>query len=305
MNKSTPIVLNLQADAIDEDVPVVQLLRTAKIIATKLGLDDALVWINLELDGYNDVDSDGLPKYRQLEGSPKCLHRNGGWQPLQSDDPKILKMLSAAPLGCELGALEKTLKSNEEGNLVFPYAPENKAFLVSEVKGFTDFHVLIDKGQAHNILDSVRNLILEWTLELEKAGIIGEGMEFSPNDKHAAMPITQQIFAQNVVHIGNANGQAKIKIEQKAVITIDLDMEKLGNFISQAKAVTKLLPSDMQDKVEGLINEIEVETNKEEPDKSKLRTFFESIKNICEGAAGNLTAQGMLGLIKDLFTSGT
>lgn len=56
-----PIVREPQQDALDADVPVVSLLRTAKTIAMKLGLSDALVWINRELDGYMEMAADDLP----------------------------------------------------------------------------------------------------------------------------------------------------------------------------------------------------------------------------------------------------
>ena len=52
MSKRTSLVHKLQADAIDQNINVSSLLRTAKVVATKLDLQDALVWINRELDGY-------------------------------------------------------------------------------------------------------------------------------------------------------------------------------------------------------------------------------------------------------------
>lgn len=51
MNTVIPMVLQLQSEALNHSVPVLQLLRKAKVIASKLGLEDALVWIDRELDG--------------------------------------------------------------------------------------------------------------------------------------------------------------------------------------------------------------------------------------------------------------
>ncbi|MEJ2120628.1 MAG: hypothetical protein P8Z76_07920, partial [Alphaproteobacteria bacterium] len=64
MSKNTPIVRKLQADATNQEVSVSGLLRTAKLIATKLELEDALVWIDRELDGYAGMPVDDLPQYR-------------------------------------------------------------------------------------------------------------------------------------------------------------------------------------------------------------------------------------------------
>jgi hypothetical protein len=49
MTGNLPIVLKLQADALDQNVSVTDLLRTAKVIANKLGATDALTWIDREL----------------------------------------------------------------------------------------------------------------------------------------------------------------------------------------------------------------------------------------------------------------
>jgi len=301
MSKSIPIVRKLQTDAINETVSVVMLLRTAKVVAVKLGLDDALVWIDRELNGYTGVESKDLPKYRQLSGDPRCLNPHAGWQPLQTNDPEMARMLSDAPLGSGLASLERSLNDDSGGDLIFSYAPENKSMLARNVKGFTDFHVRLDKGQAHNVLDSVRNLILDWSLELEKAGILGEEMEFSSGDKREAVVVTQNIFAQNIGFAGTADGQAKVKNEQHVVISNGMDLEKLGSLISQVRMGAKLLPVEIKDKVEEFIEELDKEVQKEEPDDTKLQSILGSVRRVCEGAAGNLTAQGVLGLIKDML----
>ena len=61
---SLPIVLQLQKDAIDSNNSVSELLRTAKLIATKLDLQDALTWISNEMDG--DLRPNFVPVSRRV-----------------------------------------------------------------------------------------------------------------------------------------------------------------------------------------------------------------------------------------------
>jgi hypothetical protein len=66
MTAAVPLILKLQAEATNPDASVTNLLRMAKIAATKLNLKDALVWIDRELNGYMDLKVEDLPPYRMI-----------------------------------------------------------------------------------------------------------------------------------------------------------------------------------------------------------------------------------------------
>jgi hypothetical protein len=124
-----PIVRKLQADCLDQNVAVVSLLLTAKTIATKLDLKDALVWIDRELNGYMDLTAEDLPPYRRLRGIPQGFNPYRGWMPITFTDPEHAKIFSQAPIGLAIGALEKDLSQPKAG-LAFPYSPVLRAQLV-------------------------------------------------------------------------------------------------------------------------------------------------------------------------------
>ena len=86
MTKLVPLVLQLQAEAVDPNVPVSKLLRLAKLIATKLDQKDALVWIDKELDGYMDGVTKDVPEYRMIGGQPKGYNPYHGWQTIQFEE---------------------------------------------------------------------------------------------------------------------------------------------------------------------------------------------------------------------------
>ena len=98
MAESIPLVLKLQADAMNERVPVASLLRTAKAIAIKLDLEDALVWIDRELSGYEELTIEDLPTFRCLRGIPQGWNPYQGWESIQFSDAEHLKQFSTAPI---------------------------------------------------------------------------------------------------------------------------------------------------------------------------------------------------------------
>src|SRR5262249_3990831 len=157
--------------------------RTAKIAATKLNLKDALVWIDRELNGYMDLKVEDLPPYRRLMGIPEAYNPVHGWQPIQFPDTKPADIISEAYIGWPLGAIEKSVGERSGGNYALPYRPELKISIQQSIGFRVDVHISIQRAQLWNIVEQVRNLILNWSLELEKVGVLGEAMHFSAQEK--------------------------------------------------------------------------------------------------------------------------
>ena len=141
---------------------------------------------------------------------------------------------------------------------------------------------------------------MDWALKLEKAGITGDGLSFSDREKTEAKPVTQQIFARNIGHIGNAYDQAQSNNNQTASITIS--NEKITNLIEEIERTTQLLPVEKQLEINQKVLEIREELAKSEnqQDQKKVSGALGSIKNICEGITGNVVAQGIISLISNL-----
>ncbi len=126
-------------------------------------------------------------------------------------------------------------------------------------------------------------------------------MEFSQAEKTEAAPITQQFFAQNLHVVGNVSGQAHVASQQSATMTMALDLTAVQNLVGQARAVLPSLPEEKRKELEPRISDLEQELDGDAPNQSKLRELMGSVRSICEGAAGNLGAPGILGLLKDLL----
>jgi hypothetical protein len=298
-SKMIPIVLQLQKDAIDKNIPVANLLRTAKVIATKLDQNEALTWIDKELNGYMECSSEELPRYRKLTGEPKAYNPYHGWQPIIFKGAKDLKLASKAPLGQALGSIEESLSNGKDGYFVFPYSPERKTNLIQAISYDTDVHLRLDFSQLWGVVDAVRNLVLNWSLELEKAGIVGSQMIFTVEEKVSAKAVTHQFFIQNVGVLGNVSDKAVVTNQQTA--SLNIDISKIENLLGQIDNIFSVLPNNTKQELAPLIEDLKGEIKKENKNPTKIKKLLQATYGICERVAGNLATQGIMSLIKDII----
>lgn len=300
MTELLPLVRRLQSDAADSSKSVSDLLRLAKLVAAKLEATDALVWIDRELEGYPNVLANDLPPFRQITGKPRAWNPYHGWQPILFKDTDTAKAFGYCPIGQSLGSLEATLRTaDSSGSFEFDYPPEIAIELQKAVGFDTKMQVEIGFGSIWNIVDQVRNLILNWSLALEKAGVLGAQMTFSAKEKTEAAAITHQYFIQNVGVLGNVNKKASVHNVQTASMSLDLD--QVSEFLTALRALAGNLPVAVCDQVKVETSKAETALAASPPDQRALRAALGAIGNVCEGAAGSVTAVGIVATIKLLL----
>lgn len=181
------IILELQAEAINSGSDITGLLRKAVLVATKLSLTDFKQWAQRELSGYGD---DEVPIYRVIQGSPQAKNPFRGMIPIVFDDAECARTAATVSLRQAMPELEHLLKSSSSSghSLVCPYPPETEQLLY-ESGGLQGprlpLSIAIGPNQIHNAIEAVRTAILNWTLQLEKDGITGEGLTFTQKEKEA------------------------------------------------------------------------------------------------------------------------
>ncbi|QJU56828.1 hypothetical protein HL653_02620 [Sphingomonas sp. AP4-R1] len=191
------LVDQLQADSLDPKSSISALLRKVKIAAVKLSLPDALEWVQRELDGYKDRSD--LPSYREARGNPVAWNPYHGWQPLMFGDDQINEMLSEVTLFDPIGVYESLFDESTSGSLLKPINPS----IVTQMNSVTGWDIPkaaieFPRGVIGNVIEQVRNMILDWSLELARAGITGEGLSFTMEERSRA--------AGAHIHIGQLNG---------------------------------------------------------------------------------------------------
>jgi hypothetical protein len=298
MNNS--IVMQLQEKSLDTQCKVSDLLLKAKTIAIKLEQNEALAWIESELKGYK---KNGIipPDYRNIN----CVIQFYNdfrhiWQtlPFGSDAKEIQKSLSSELIINPIIAIESMIAQHSD--FVYCTIDEDITNIMRDLCNSHDavFRRMISSSEFENIIYQTKSKILDWTLELEKAGVLGEGFSFSTQEKKDAIMPTQQIFHGNTNIInGDVAGNGSIAIHQSSNFTI----EQINDLLQQIEGNLAALPESCKQPITNEIEQIKHEITSGTHDKSKIRKSLESIKKISESAAGNLVASGIKEMISALL----
>lgn len=177
------IVIELQQEALKSDFDIMNLLRKAYLVAKKLKLQEFEKWINNELNGYESQDQ--IPAYRLLRGELKGWNPYHGWVPvlLKSENENLTTHMAADSIANLLNIYENS--TNNCAILQFGAGLNN---LLSQSVAFdTKFALQIGTNQIYNIIERVRNIILDWSITLEENGIWGEGLQFNETEKDIAI----------------------------------------------------------------------------------------------------------------------
>lgn len=289
------LIQEIQRDAMNETIKVSSILRKVRSAASKLGLKDIGQWVEYELNGYPSLKE--LPDYRQITGSPQAFNPFRGWIPIQMSTDKDQNMVSYCALTEPLAALETLLENRSKGFFQVPMPSGIIRLLNSQLN--VDFGTMsnhISAGQVTAIVERVRNMVLDWALELERSGVTGSGLSFSPEERSAAQASGTTInigtigaFAGN---IGQGNISGPINLDQSQRTKFFEVIEKIRNAIPD-------LERDGADKerLEKSLDAIHEEIQKSGPKKNRVSSLLDDAKSALIGAAGSLTAEGAIALI--------
>ncbi|PZU81194.1 MAG: hypothetical protein DI528_21730 [Shinella sp.] len=290
------LVEEIQRDALDPQTSVSTLLRRVKLAAAKLQLPAVEEWVDHELNGYGQSP---VPPYRQIKGVPKALNPFNGWIPMMGD-PEMIEQISRAHNGQAIAAIEDLLKDREGSSFRQPLPPQlihllNKGNRV----GFGEMANFIGRGALVGIIDKVRNMVLDWAIELEKTGVKGEGMTFKPEEKIAA----QSNPAISIGSVGSFVGVIGNHNNIRDIVGGSMNIAQVKDLAQQLRLGHDTLVAAGADgnalasAVDGLI----IEAEKSAPDAGRLRAFLTDARSALAGAAGNLMGSGALALIGTLL----
>lgn len=253
------IIIELQSLASDNNCPLTTLLRKSLIVATKLNLDDFKKWINNELNGYKQTNE--IPNYREVTGDLKVWNPlNGIWMSVIWE--KMPKGINKRKISKSVSEIEDLLKNrNDKGLLTIPFTPEQTANFVRALHVPTPPTLIISSSKLVGILDTVRNVVLDWSLKLEADGILGKDLTFTEQEKQKISSITYNI--QNFVGVLGDVKSEKIQIGDYN--SIHSELKKCG--VSQEE----------RNELENILDELK-NTKEETQKKSLLSKGMEWLK---------------------------
>ena len=175
------IVIELQQEVLKQDCDIVNVLRRAHVIATKLQLTEFDSWITHELNGYPNQEV--CPEYRKIKGVLKAFNPYQGWIPAMISDIEMETDVCERKMANSISEIVSLCQ--EENDLLSEFTGAqteilNKIFRTTFPMKYALF---IPRTSVMDIIEKVKNTILEWTLKLEEKGIIGDNMTFTEKEK--------------------------------------------------------------------------------------------------------------------------
>jgi hypothetical protein len=288
-----PIIEQIQREAIDDQVPVSTLLRKVKLAAAKLGLGTIEDWMESELNGYNGP----VPDYRMVRGRPMSQNPVRGWEPIGG----YIEQLSKRAVGESVAAIEQLTRS---ATLHVSYSDSFMEKL-NESNGTRGWLAAleVDRSQFVAILDRVRTMVLDWSLEMEKAGVHGSEFSFEPSEVKAAHAASTTI---NIASIGSFAGNLGTGNVSGNLALSDVNVTFAKNLVDQVRGRIGEFEEAGVDvgTLTARLTDIEQLLSKGSDVGPSLRGLLIDVKGILVGAAGNLAATGALTMINSLLGTG-
>ena len=257
------LLREIQDAAIDANVDISVVLRKCKVLAARLGNEEFKLWVERELNGYTSKED--VPDYRILKHMESRGHFEGFFGSSANNVPiapsiipeKYRDIVTTAYFMDPISYYQSLIIDKGSGTDILsePW-PADLIRLVSS-KIYRNMNCIsawkvISKGTIAALLDTVRNRVLSFVLEIE-AEAPGAG-EAPPDTK----PISEERIAQvfQTVVMGNVTNLAagnraiaqstEITVVQNDLESLKQDLSSLGIGKSDLKELDKAIKEDAE-----------------------------------------------------------
>ena len=293
------IVLELQSQCLSDEFDTSSLLRKALVIAIKLEILDLRDWIKKELNGYSKKDTK-IPEYRHIDVNYKAWNPYRGWIPVIIPKNHDLSIILKQKVIQSIKEIE-ILTEDSEGTINFSINPILQQFFMEcgptdmEIKGF------IGRIQLISIVNEVKNIILNWTLKLEKEGILGENMKFNDEEKKIAINNINNYGTYINGNVDESNINTGKKNTIKNGIYSENEINQIKKILDQI--VSSIYVFNMNSKQ---INDVkiivqDIENKLKDNKKNKIVPLLKSLKKIFESVTENIFSLGIIELLRNLI----
>lgn len=259
------LVLELQQDALNPLLNSLYLLRKAGLVASKLSIQELQQWTKLELNGYSSIES--LPQYRYITGEVKGFNPYYGWIPVLV--PKELIHISTIPVLQAISELESLIKDNSYLTVKFP--SEMQVALMRLTGREVQFALHVSPSQIYRIIESAKDIILNWAVKLEKDGILGEGMTFSTQEKQIAQATHYTVGTYIMTQTYNS-------MSDNHSTNIQAGRDATGNLLS-SEVTGVVAGGDISGTVNNAINQLQASNN---PNELQLAELLKKLQTAIE-----------------------
>lgn len=296
------IVLELQQDLLSKDCDILNALRKAHIIATKLKLDEFDKWIQQELNGFKSENA--TPPYRKVRGVLKALNPYYGWIPVVVGNAEIEKKICERKLCDSISAIMELYSDNKSngiqlsipGELVQVFNKNSNLLIDTQYTLFVGIHYIKE------IIEHVKDCLLQWTLKLEENEIVGAELSFTSQEKEKAQALSQTINnyygTTNVIAAPTSNTQIAVGDNNSVVF----DYGNGKNAIAEIRKAIEQEEIEQEDKNEAL--ELLKEINSKIQKKKKpsiIKSAFSALKDFLISVGASITVALIEAKMNGLF----
>lgn len=160
----------------------------------------------------------------------------------------------------------------------------------------------VNHASIAGIVDGVRNTILNWSLELEEQGILGEGLKFTKQEQEAATRTVQNVNN----FFGDVSGSTIQQAGDSAICLSATDVnsvrdwaDRLGGHLDQLE-----LSEAAQKEIEADLASVRAQAESPRPKAQVVKGLLRSIRSVLEGAAGSVAGAYLTELIPLLAALG-
>ena len=243
-----------------------------------------------------------VPEYRILHGQARIRNPHRGWQPFLIGDLELQGQVCGRHMQNSVRELEHLVSST--GDILVPLPDEFSASLC-ELAGASAFPIgiFLPKNGVIKILDIVRTKILDWSLSLQNAGIEGEGLSFSPEEKAVANnPNVTYHIGIIGSFAGNLGGNVGRDVHASSSQDVGAELEKVAKLVQEIRSLNGrlgLTPSSEQE-MKAHVAALDEELAKSEPETGKVSGIVRAIGAIAQSVAGTVVSNGILSLVSGI-----
>ena len=295
-------LLELQKEVTQPDCDIVSVLRRAQLLASKLGLKDFNQWIVNELNGYSTQND--APEYRTVPGQLKAFDPHNGWIPVMLNEPELEDIICHPKMINSISEIV-SLCNNNNSKIIIPIPSEAQTTINEMCNNPFPMQMAlhVSKTATADIIERVKNTLIDWTLELEKKGILGENMSFSEQGKENAKSIPQQVNnyygATNVINGSIEKLQANAGNTINAFFDYDIAKNAVDEIDNSIQKNENLSPEDKEEALE-LLRDIhnKIETKKKG---AVIKASFVALKDFLISVGAGLTVELIKAKMQGLF----
>ncbi len=279
----TALVHELTTMAGDRTATTADLLRKATVVAHRLSVPEIADWLRAELKGY--PEGSDLPDYRRLVATVQTFPGEGGKKAIPSNQAESLDSLLQTAAKIDVRLSVSTIESLiHQGDKLFIYELPQAVHVATQRLGNFSMVRFVNRAQYQNILDIVRTGVLDWALDLEERGIIGEGMSFTKEEK--------QVVQELHYHISNVSGSQILIGSNGSTQTLstsnETSIEALAGLVQALGKVLADVQSDAAVELRAELLALQELAQSPKPKWSIIKAIARSIKTTAEGAGGNI-----------------